>query len=99
MDLALLAERLGYHRYWVAEHHKAIINGNPSVEPGYLNDPTKFSTLGSALAVPLEFPGGPCGVLSLYRRERNAFRKSELSLLRLVATRVGRVLDLASHPQ
>jgi putative nucleotidyltransferase with HDIG domain len=84
---------------WVAEHHKAIINGNPSVEPGYLNDPTKFSTLGSALAVPLEFPGGPCGVLSLYRRERNAFRKSELSLLRLVATRVGRVLDLASHPQ
>jgi len=84
---------------WVAEHHKAIINGNPSVEPGYLNDPTKFSTLGSALAVPLEFPGGPCGVLSLYRRERNAFRKSELSLLRSVATRVGRVLDLASHPQ
>lgn len=84
---------------WVAEHHKAIINGNPSVEPGYLNDPTKFSTLGSALAVPLEFPGAPCGVLSLYRRERNAFRRSELSLLRLVATRVGRVLDLTAHPQ
>ena len=84
---------------WVAEHHKSIINGNPSVEPGYLNDPTKFSTLGSALAVPLEFPGGPCGVLSLYRRDRNAFRTSELNLLRLVATRVGRVLDLAPHPQ
>jgi putative nucleotidyltransferase with HDIG domain len=84
---------------WVAEHHKAIINGNPSVEPGYLNDPTKFSTLGSALAVPLEFPGGPCGVLSLYRRERNAFRKSELSLLLLVATRAGRVLNMTAHPQ
>jgi GAF domain-containing protein len=84
---------------WVAEHHKSIINGNPSVEPGYLNDPTKFSTLGSALAVPLEFPGGPCGVLSLYRRDRNAFRTSELNFLRLVATRVGRVLDLATHPQ
>jgi putative nucleotidyltransferase with HDIG domain len=84
---------------WVAEHHKSIINGNPSVEPGYLNDPTKFSTLGSALAVPLEFPGGPCGVLSLYRRDRNAFHTGELNLLRLVATRVGRVLDLVSHPQ
>src|SRR5579864_8295462 len=29
---------------WVAENRKPIINGNPSVEPGYLNDPTKFST-------------------------------------------------------
>ena len=39
---------------WVAQNHKAILNGNPSVEPGYLNDPTKYSTLRSALAVPLE---------------------------------------------
>src|SRR5215470_10062606 len=39
---------------WVAQNRKPIINGNPSVEPGYLNDPTKFSTLRSALAVPLE---------------------------------------------
>ncbi|HEY3743648.1 MAG TPA: HD-GYP domain-containing protein, partial [Bryobacteraceae bacterium] len=35
---------------WVAENRKSILNGNPSVEPGYLSDPTKFSTLGSALA-------------------------------------------------
>src|SRR6202050_2791805 len=33
---------------WVAQNKKPIINGNPSVEPGYLNDPTKFSTLRSA---------------------------------------------------
>src|SRR5205823_13323560 len=39
---------------WVAENRKSIINGNPSVEPGYLNDAAKFSTLRSALAVPLE---------------------------------------------
>ena len=25
---------------WVAENRKPIVNGNPSVEPGYLNDPT-----------------------------------------------------------
>src|SRR5581483_798297 len=29
---------------WVAQNKKPIINGNPSVEPGYLNDPSKFST-------------------------------------------------------
>ena len=34
---------------WVAHNRKPIINGNPSVEPGYLNDPSKFSTLRSAL--------------------------------------------------
>jgi len=39
---------------WVAENRKPILNGNPSVEPGYLNDPAKFSTLRSAVAVPLE---------------------------------------------
>jgi putative nucleotidyltransferase with HDIG domain len=78
---------------WVAENHKAIVNGNPSVEPGYLADPTKFSTLRSALAVPLDFPHGPCGVLSLYRRDRDAFRASDLHLLQSVAIRVGRVLQ------
>src|ERR1700722_314672 len=34
---------------WVAQNKKPIVNGNPSVEPGYLNDPTKFSTLRSAM--------------------------------------------------
>ena len=27
---------------WVAENRKPIVNGNPSVEPGYLNDPAKI---------------------------------------------------------
>ncbi len=35
---------------WVAKHNKPILNGNPSVEPGYLNDPRKFSLLRSALS-------------------------------------------------
>ncbi len=37
---------------WVAQNHKPILNGNPLVEPGYLNDPTQGTTLRSALAVP-----------------------------------------------
>src|SRR5438552_14418982 len=58
---------------WVAQNRKPIINGNPSVEPGYLNDPTKFSTLRSALALPLEGLGGVVGVLALYQSEPDAF--------------------------
>ena len=38
---------------WVAENRKPILNGNPSVESGYLNNPSVFSTLRSAIAVPL----------------------------------------------
>src|SRR6202041_108040 len=52
---------------WVAQNKKPIVNGNPSVEPGYLNDPDKFSTLRSALALPLEGVSGVIGVLALYR--------------------------------
>ena len=65
---------------WVAHNRKPIINGNPSVEPGYLNDPSKFSTLRSALAVPLEGISGVIGVLALYRGERDAFTSDHLRI-------------------
>ncbi|MFB3778184.1 MAG: HD domain-containing phosphohydrolase [Bryobacteraceae bacterium] len=80
---------------WVAEFATAIINGDPSVEPGFVNQPP----LGSALAVPVESSTGAAGVLSLYRRERNAFRTSELRVLFSVATRLSRQLDLLAQPQ
>jgi luciferase family oxidoreductase group 1 len=32
IDLALLADRLGYHRYWVAEHHGGPMLAGPSPE-------------------------------------------------------------------
>src|ERR1700726_2667497 len=63
---------------WVAENHKAILNGNPSVEPGYLNDPTKYSTLRSALAVPVEGTTGVAAVLALYRAGQDAFTTDDL---------------------
>ncbi len=80
---------------WVAENGKPIINGNPSVEPGYLNDPTKFSTLRSALAVPLEVQRGIIGVLSVYRREKDAFAPEHLKMLNAFALTLARALDLA----
>ncbi|HVN21935.1 MAG TPA: HD domain-containing phosphohydrolase, partial [Dongiaceae bacterium] len=63
---------------WVAQNHKAIVNGNPSVEPGYLNDPRKYSTLRSALAVPLEEDGKVIAVLALYRARQDAFTREDL---------------------
>ncbi len=63
---------------WVAQNSKAILNGNPSVEPGYLNDPTRYSTLRSALAVPLQGASGVAAVLALYRVAQDAFTADDL---------------------
>ncbi len=73
---------------WVAENHKPLLNGNPSVEPGYLNDPTKFSTLRSVLAVPLEGLSGMIGVLALYRADRDAFTKDHLRILLAISSKL-----------
>src|SRR6201986_5567388 len=32
IDLARLADELGYHRYWVAEHHGGVLVAGPSPE-------------------------------------------------------------------
>ena len=58
---------------WVAETGQAIVNGNPSVEPGYLSDPVRFGCLRSALSVPLITDCGIIGVTSLYLRGHDAF--------------------------
>lgn len=80
---------------WVAQNRKPIINGNPSVEPGYLNDPTKFSTLRSALAVPLEGVSGVIGVLALYRSDRDAFTTDHLRILLAVSGKMALAIENA----
>jgi diguanylate cyclase (GGDEF)-like protein len=80
---------------WVAENRKAILNGNPSVEPGYLNDPAKFSTLRSAVAVPLEGVNGVLGVMTLYHAERDAFTKDHLRILLAISTKIGLSIENA----
>jgi diguanylate cyclase (GGDEF)-like protein/putative nucleotidyltransferase with HDIG domain len=80
---------------WVAHNRKPIINGNPSVEPGYLNDPSKFSTLRSALAVPLEGVAGVIGVLALYRGERDAFTTDHLRILLAVSGKMALSIENA----
>ena len=82
---------------WVAENRKPIMNGNPSVEPGYLNDPSIFSTLRSALAVPLEGSEGVIGVLSLYHEGRDAFTREHLRLIQTIGPKLAHSLELASR--
>jgi diguanylate cyclase (GGDEF)-like protein/putative nucleotidyltransferase with HDIG domain len=80
---------------WVAENNKPILNGNPSVEPGYLNDPTKFSTLRSALAIPLEGVSGVVAVLALYRAEQDGFTKDHLRILQAIGSKLGFTIENA----
>ncbi len=74
---------------WVAKHNKPILNGNPSVEPGYLNDPKKFSLLRSALSVPLNSQEGTIGVLSLYRADADSFAPDHLRILSGLSSKIG----------
>lgn len=78
---------------WVAQNNKPILNGNPSVEPGYLNDPTKYSTLCSALAVPLEGISGVVAVLALYRAQQDGFTKDHLRILLAIGSKLGMTIE------
>jgi len=80
---------------WVAENRKSILNGNPSVESGYLNDPAKFSTLRSALSVPLEGVNGVIGALTLYRADKDAFSRDHLRILLAITSKVSLAIENA----
>lgn len=80
---------------WVAETARPIMNGNPSVEPGYLNNSSKFSTLRSALAVPLEGLNGVVGVVTLYHAERDVFNKDHLRILLAVSSKLSLAIENA----
>ncbi len=80
---------------WVAQNLKPILNGNPSVEPGYLNDPSKYSTLNSALAVPLEGLTGVVGVVALYHAEKDFFTSDHLRILLAVSSKMALAIENA----
>ena len=80
---------------WVAENGKPIVNGNPSVEPSYLNDKNRTSSLKSAVALPLEGAAGILGVLTLYHMERDAFTKDHLRLLMAIGPKIGMSIENA----
>jgi diguanylate cyclase (GGDEF)-like protein/putative nucleotidyltransferase with HDIG domain len=73
---------------WVADKRKPILNGDPEVEPGYVNDPSKFTMLRSVLAVPLEGLNGVVGVLAMYRADLDAFSADHLRILLAVSSKI-----------
>jgi diguanylate cyclase (GGDEF)-like protein len=80
---------------WVAANRKPIVNGNPSVEPGYLSDPTKHSALRSAIAVPLEGVSGVLGALTLYKAEADSFTPDHLRVLLAISSKVALSIENA----
>ena len=84
---------------WVSQNHKAILNGNPAVEPGYVSDPKKFSTLRSALAVPLEGTAGVAGVLALYRARQDGFTADDLRVVEAISAGLGVAIESAGKPK
>jgi diguanylate cyclase (GGDEF)-like protein/putative nucleotidyltransferase with HDIG domain len=73
---------------WVAQNRKALVNGLPSAEPGYVNDPTKYIPLRSAISVPLEGLQGVVGVLTLYHSEPDAYTADHRRILLAISSKV-----------
>ncbi len=80
---------------WVAQNRKPLINGNPSVEPGYVEDAGKSSTLLSALAIPLEGVEGVVGVLTLYNAEKDFFTSDHLRILLAISSKMSLAIENA----
>jgi len=85
---------------WVAVNRKPIVNGNPSVEFGYLNDRQKTSSMLSALAVPLLAGDDQVlGVLALYKQDPDAFSNDHLRILLAVIEKIGASIENAGKYQ
>ena len=80
---------------WVAQNRKAIVNGNPAVEPGYTGEEGRFTTLRSALALPLEGVSGLVGVLALYSVEQDAFSADHLRILQAISSKLAMSVENA----
>jgi len=79
---------------WVAENGKAIINGNPAVEPGYVDTSSQLAALNSALSIPLgDGVDQFSGVLTLYRADKDAYNADHLRVLLAIKGDIARAVD------
>jgi diguanylate cyclase (GGDEF)-like protein len=78
---------------WVVENGKAIVNGNPAVEPGYdASDPQ--SALSSAISIPLgDGVDQLSGALTLYRTEKDSYSADHLRVLLAIKGDIARAVD------
>lgn len=78
---------------WVAENDHPVLNGNPAVEPGYLNDPRMVTSLRAAISVPLQGRDGLVGVLTLYHLKNEAFSLDHRRILQAIAPKAGHAIE------
>ena len=78
---------------WVAENAQPIVNGNPAVEAGFLNDPTKFTLLRSAIVIPVRSEERGIGVLALYSLSPEAFTADHKRLLMAIAPKAAHAIQ------
>lgn len=78
---------------WVAENDLPILNGNPAVESGYLNDPRHVTPLRSAVSVPLRSKDRIVAVLTLYSLRAAAFTSDHRRVMLAIAPRAGHAIE------
>jgi putative nucleotidyltransferase with HDIG domain len=70
---------------WVAQSGRAIVNGNPTVEPNFLSGGGLFTAQSSALSVPLiDADGAVFGAIAVYSAKPVAFSKDHLRILEAI---------------
>ncbi len=85
---------------WVVENGKAIINGNPAVEPGYADVAGQVGAMNSALSIPLgDGVDQFSGALTLYRTEKDAYNADHLRVLLAIKGDIARAMDGALRLQ
>ena len=80
---------------WVAANRQPILNGSPSVEPGYRLGSRDARRLSSVVAVPLEGVEGVVGVLALYRFDVDAFSRDQLRILNAISQKIAAAIENA----
>jgi len=83
---------------WVAEVGKPIINGNPAVEPGFMEGDQSAPILDCTLALPLPHGQERPGVVALYRGSKNRFTADDLANLLPLCQSLTRMLTEKPDP-
>ncbi len=84
---------------WVAANSKPVMNGNPALEPGLLNEDHPVTSLRGTLSVPLIGVNGTIGVISLYRTAADSFSRDHLRILQAIAGKLAFTVENARKYQ
>ena len=78
---------------WVGQNLQPVVNGNPTVDPGFYCDHAE--ALQSVLSLPLIGSQGLVAVLALYRSKKDAFSRADLQLVSAVVPNITSALQNA----